>query len=88
MFFTVIYTLLALVLTISHAQQTCQLTAPDILGPYYIPGAPRVEEQLCANLPAHDRLFLTGQVVDYDSQCTRGIPKVQLDLWQVIRDEN
>jgi protocatechuate 3,4-dioxygenase beta subunit len=76
---------IAIIITTIHAQQACQLTDPDILGPYYIPDAPRSEEQLCANLPANDRLVLTGQVVDYDSKCTRGIPNVKLDLWQVIK---
>ena len=65
------------------AQQTCQLTDPDVLGPYYHDGAPKSTEQLCANVPAHDRLILTGQVLDYESQCARGIPSVKLDLWQV-----
>lgn len=69
------------------AQQTCQLTDPDILGPYYISGAPKSEEQLCANLPAHDRLVLTGQVVDFDSGCSQGVPNVQLDLWQVVQND-
>lgn len=68
--------------TMARAQQTCQLTDPDILGPYYIPGAPKAVDQLCANLPANDRLVLTGQVVDFDSKCARGIPNVRLDLWQ------
>jgi protocatechuate 3,4-dioxygenase beta subunit len=80
--FTVI---IAIILVTTHAQQVCQLTEPDILGPYYIPDAPRSEEQLCTNLPANDRLVLTGQVVDYDSKCTSGIPNVKLDLWQVIQ---
>ena len=73
---------------IIDAQQACQLTEPDILGPYYIAGAPRSEEELCTNLPANDRLILTGQVVDYESKCTRGIPYVKLDLWQVIKRKN
>ncbi|UJR28702.1 hypothetical protein I4U23_009931 [Adineta vaga] len=63
-------------------QETCQLTDPDILGPYYIPGAPKSEDQLCSNLPAHDRLILTGQVLDFDSKCMNGVSYVQLDLWQ------
>jgi protocatechuate 3,4-dioxygenase beta subunit len=84
---TTITVILAIVATAIHAQQACQLTDPDILGPYYIPGAPKAEEQLCANLPAHDRLILTGQVVDYDSKCAKGIPYATLDLWQVINEE-
>ncbi|CAF1017404.1 unnamed protein product [Rotaria sp. Silwood1] len=69
-------------ITYVAAQQTCQLTDPDILGPYYLPGAPTSKEQLCANVPAHDRLILTGQVLDYESKCQRGVPNVKLDLWQ------
>jgi protocatechuate 3,4-dioxygenase beta subunit len=84
---TIIVAIIAIIITTIDAQQTCQLTDPDILGPYYVPGAPKSQEQLCANLPANDRLILTGQVVDYDSKCTRGIPYVQLDLWQVIKKE-
>ncbi|CAF3745413.1 unnamed protein product [Rotaria sp. Silwood1] len=64
------------------AQQTCQLTDSDILGPYYLPGAPTSRRQLCVNSPAYDRLVLTGQVLDYESECRRGIPNVKLDLWQ------
>jgi len=79
-----LFVIIGIVISTIHAQQACQLTDADILGPYYIPGAPKSEEQLCANLPANDRLVLTGKVVDYDSKCTLGIPYVQLDLWQVI----
>jgi hypothetical protein len=82
---TIAVIVIATTITTIHAQQACQLTDPDILGPYYIPGAPRSEEQLCANLPANDRLVLTGQVVDYSSKCTRGIPYVKLNLWQVTK---
>jgi len=77
----VIFVVIAVVTTTIHAQ-ACELTDPDILGPYYIPGAPSSKEQLCVNTPAQDRLVLTGQVVDYDSGCARGIPNVKLDLWQ------
>jgi catechol 1,2-dioxygenase len=85
---TIIFVIaIAIITNTIHAQQACQLTDPDILGPYYLPGAPKSEEQLCANLPANDRLVLTGQVVDFDSKCTYGIPNVKLDLWQVIKDE-
>jgi catechol 1,2-dioxygenase len=84
---TIFVFVIALITTKVHAQQACQLTDPDILGPYYIPGAPRSVEQLCASSPANDRLVLTGQVVDYDSKCTRGIPNVKLDLWQVIKNK-
>jgi catechol 1,2-dioxygenase len=83
-------TIIALVMAVAtsiHAQQACKLTDSDILGPYYIPGAPKTEEQVCANLPANDRLILTGQVVDYDSKCMVGIPYAKLDIWQVIRKE-
>jgi len=79
---TIITVIFAIIVVTINAQQTCQLTDPDILGPYYIPGAPASSEQLCANLPAHDRLVLTGKVVDYDSKCANGIPNVKLDLWQ------
>jgi protocatechuate 3,4-dioxygenase beta subunit len=85
MLMIIVAVVITIITTGIHAQQVCQLTEPDILGPYYIPDAPRSEVQLCANLPANDRLELTGQVVDYDSKCTRGIPNVKLDLWQVIK---
>lgn len=81
---TIVVFVIAIISNTIHAQQACQLTDPDILGPYYVAGAPTSEEQLCTNLPAHDRLILTGQVVDYDSKCAQGIPNVKLDLWQVI----
>ena len=84
---TIIIVTIALFTSTANAQQVCRLTEPDILGPYYVAGAPSSQEQLCANLPAQDRLVLTGQVVDYDSQCMRGIPNVKLDLWQVIQSE-
>ncbi|CAF4017267.1 unnamed protein product [Rotaria sp. Silwood1] len=73
---------LLFMITYVTAQQTCRLTDPDILGPYYLPGAPTSSGKICANLPAHDRLILTGQVLDYESECRRGIPNVKLDLWQ------
>lgn len=85
---TTIVAFIAIIIGSIHAQQACQLTDPDILGPYYISGAPKSEDQLCANLPAQDRLVLTGQVVDYESKCARGIPYVQLDLWQVIKERD
>jgi protocatechuate 3,4-dioxygenase beta subunit len=81
-----IFVITTIVISTTHAQQACQLTDPDILGPYYIPGAPKSEDELCANKPANDRLVLTGQVVDYDSKCAKGIANVQLDLWQVIKE--
>jgi catechol 1,2-dioxygenase len=79
---TMIVAIIAIVATTIHAQQACQLTDPDILGPYYIPGAPKAEDQLCANLPAHDRVILSGRVVDFDSKCAKGLPYAKLDLWQ------
>ena len=88
MFLAVVLVLMGLLSTIISGQHTCQLTQADVLGPYYLPDAPKSSEQLCANLPANDRLILTGQVVDYDSKCTQGIPHVKLDLWQVIGFEN
>jgi catechol 1,2-dioxygenase len=83
---TIVVVFIAIVATAIHAQQVCQLTDPDILGPYYIPGAPKSEEQLCANLPAHDRLVLTGQIQDFESKCAKGVPYAKLDLWQVIKE--
>jgi len=77
-----IFVIIAIATATIHAQQACQLTDPDILGPYYIPGAPKSEDQLCACLPAHDRLVLSGQVLDYDFKCAHGIPAVTLDVWQ------
>jgi len=80
----VITTLLSLFLALIHNvnSQTCKVTDPDILGPYYVAGAPKSTEQLCANTPAHDRLILTGRVLDFNTKCEKGIPNVQLDLWQ------
>jgi catechol 1,2-dioxygenase len=75
--------LLIACIAVSSAQQACQLTDPDVLGPYYIAGAPDAKGLLCAATPAHDRLVLTGQVLDYDSKCARPIPFAKLDLWQV-----
>ena len=80
---TIVSVIIALLINIIYGQQTCYLTQSDVLGPYYLPGAPKSIEQLCANSPAHDRLILTGKVVDYDSKCTTGIPYAKLDLWQV-----
>ena len=82
---------LAIILAVTssiYAQQECRLTDPDILGPYYIPGAPKATDKLCENSPAHDRLILIGQVLDFDSNCSRGIPNVRLDLWQVLNKKN
>jgi catechol 1,2-dioxygenase len=79
----IVTVVITIIIPSTYAQQLCQLTEPDILGPYYVPGAPTSKEQLCTNLPANDRLVLTGQVVDYDSKCAKGISNVKLDLWQV-----
>ena len=81
--YRILAVLLAACITVNSAQQACKLTDPDILGPYYIPGAPKANDQLCASLPAHDRLVLSGQVLDFDSKCARSIPFATLDLWQV-----
>ena len=43
---TTVVIFIAIVATAIHAQQVCELTDPDILGPYYIPGAPKSELQL------------------------------------------
>ena len=88
MLMAVVLLIIGLFYTAISGQQTCQLTQADVLGPYYLTNAPKSYEQLCGNLPANDRLILTGQVVDYDSKCTQGIPYVTLDLWQVIRFES
>lgn len=85
---TVVVVMIGVLSTMIYGQQTCQLTQADVLGPYYLPNAPKSSEQLCENTPANDRLILTGQVVDYDSKCTRAIPYVKLDLWQVISFES
>ena len=73
--------------SIINALQACQLTQSDILGPYYLSGAPMSQNRLCFDSPMGERLILTGQVVDYESKCTRGIANVKLDVWQVKRKE-
>lgn len=80
---TLICVFITLLINIIYGQQTCYLTPSDVLGPYYLSGAPKSLEQLCENSPAHDRLILTGKIVDYDSKCTIGVPYAKLDLWQV-----
>ncbi|CAF1617609.1 unnamed protein product [Didymodactylos carnosus] len=82
----ILFVLVSFILSI-HQQvrsqsSTCTLTEPDILGPYWLDGAPKKTDDLCDNLPTFDVLILTGRIVDFDSKCKRGIKNVNLDVWQ------
>ncbi|CAF1361521.1 unnamed protein product [Didymodactylos carnosus] len=84
---TNIFFLLSLFSLLIHEQvrsdsNTCTLTEPDILGPYWLNGAPEKSNVVCDHLPANDVLKLSGRIVDFDSKCERGIRDVRLDIWQ------
>jgi catechol 1,2-dioxygenase len=63
---------------LSFAQ--CQLTAKDILGPYYLEGSQFKRFNICTNTEAMDRLFVSGFLFDRD--CKTPIPNAKMEVWQ------
>jgi len=59
--------------------QKCTLTAADIEGPYYQPGAPTRDGIVCYNSPTEDRLVISGTV--FDSDCQTPLANTALDIW-------
>jgi protocatechuate 3,4-dioxygenase beta subunit len=57
----------------------CDITTPDILGPYYLSNAPFTTQVADVSDPG-TRLFLTGFV--YGPDCTTPIPDALIDVWQ------
>jgi protocatechuate 3,4-dioxygenase beta subunit len=61
----------------------CDPTAPNIEGPFYLPGAPSRVVLVTDDLPG-TRLHLSGQVLDA-STCAP-LPAATLDIWQADAD--
>lgn len=57
----------------------CSPTSDDILGPYYLPGAP-VTTLVAAPGEPGERLFIAGTVLAND--CTSPIPDTRIEVWQ------
>ena len=71
--------LLALVF-IQLTKAQCQLTAKDILGPYYLEGSLFKGFNICTNNLAMDRLQISGYL--YDKDCKTPIVNAKMEVWQ------
>ena len=60
----------------------CQVTTPDILGPYFIEGAP-ITESIVSETYVGDLLFISGVLTN---DCETPIANAVIDFWQT--DEN
>lgn len=60
----------------------CRPTSPDIIGPYYYPKPPKLQ-QFCTRIPEHNQLktlLVHGHV--YKDDCRTPIPFVRMEIWQ------
>lgn len=57
----------------------CLATTDDILGPYYLPGAPNTTLVAAEDEPG-DRLFISGTVLSND--CLTPVPGALVEIWQ------
>ncbi|MDQ2869636.1 MAG: twin-arginine translocation pathway signal protein [Acidobacteriota bacterium] len=57
----------------------CLPTAPDVAGPFYLPGAPRRLSLAAATEPG-DRIAIRGRVLSAD--CRTAVAGALLDVWQ------
>ena len=80
---------LFLVLGISvGANQQCQVTAPDQLGPFFLPNQP-VSDQICkgdSEFINQKKLYIRGRVLDED--CTSPLPNYKVEIWQADSEGN
>lgn len=60
-----------------RSQAQC-LTSPDILGPFYLPGAPEMAQLAPAGAPGTP-LFITGTV--YANDCETPVANAKVDVW-------
>jgi catechol 1,2-dioxygenase len=60
------------------AKDEC-VTTDDILGPYFIEGAPNISV-IAPEIPDVNRLFITGTV--YAKDCVTPVPNALIDVWQ------
>src|SRR3569623_269163 len=72
--------LIALLIFVVSQGQQCKVTSSDVLGPYYIPNAPRKNATICSNSQAEDRLFVQGTLWDADSKTK--LVNAKIELWQ------
>lgn len=61
------------------AQAGCELTTPDVLGPYYVSGAPNRSVIASADEPG-TRLFITGRI--FAENCATPLSGAIVDAWQ------
>ena len=64
------------------AQDEC-ITTNDILGPYFIEGAPNISN-IAPTVSEVPRLYITGTV--YAKDCVTPIPNALIDVWQANND--
>jgi len=62
---------------------TCDLTSPDILGPFYLSGSPS-KTQIAATGEPGERLFISGKVLGND--CQTPLPGAVIEVWQADDD--
>src|SRR3569623_1412500 len=72
--------LIALLIFVVSQGQQCKVTSSDVLGPYYIPNAPRKNATICSNSPAEDRLFVQGSL--WEADCKTKLVNAIIELWQ------
>lgn len=65
------------------ADNECNPTTSDILGPYFIEGVPNLQV-IAPNDGNTNRLFITGTV--YANDCITPIPNVLIDVWQANKE--
>ena len=68
----------------------CNFTTEDILGPYFLEGAP-ITSVLAPEITGVPRLFITGTI--YANDCSTTVPNILIDLWHAnnegyYEDEN
>jgi protocatechuate 3,4-dioxygenase beta subunit len=66
----------------------CKPTPPDIIGPYYFPKPPKLQ-QFCTGDPEIHRLknlLVHGHV--YKEDCSTPIPHVRMEIWQADHEGN
>ena len=64
------------------AQDEC-ITTDDILGPYFIEGAPNISN-IAPAVSEAPRLYITGTV--YANDCVTPVPNALIDVWQANND--
>ena len=77
----IVYLLLLVTDTLVGANQ-CQVTAPDQLGPFFLPNQP-ANDKICqgdSEFINQKKLHIRGRVLDED--CTSPLPNYKVEIWQ------